>query len=67
MKMFLRQAAVASTTLATAAIARASESPDSGVTEMNAGMGTVGLLIGGVAVMGVAIWLLIKVMNRGRK
>jgi hypothetical protein len=64
MKKFLSQAAVATTTLAAAAVARASESADTGVTEMNAGIGTVGLLIGGVAVMGVVIWVMIKAMNR---
>jgi hypothetical protein len=64
MKKFLSQAAVASTFLAAAAVARASESADTGVTEMNAGIGTVGLLIGGVAVMGVVIWVMIKAMNR---
>jgi hypothetical protein len=67
MKKFLTHAVVASTSIATAAVARASEAPDSGVTEMNAGMGTVGMLLGGVAAMGVAIWLLLKVLNRGRK
>jgi len=64
MKKFRSKAAVASTSLAAAAVARASESADTGVTEMNAGMGTVGILIGGVAAMGVVIWLIIKLMNR---
>ncbi len=64
MKKFLSQSAVASTFLAAAAVARASESADTGVTEMNAGIGTVGLLLGGVAAMGVVIWVMIKVMNR---
>ena len=64
MKKFLSQAAIASTTLATAAVARASESADTGVTEMNAGPGTFFALLGGVIGLGVAIWLLLKVMNR---
>ena len=64
MKKLLTHGVVASTTLATAVVARASEAPDSGVTEMNAGMGTVALLLGGVALMGVAIWILIKFLNR---
>ncbi|HQR29127.1 MAG TPA: hypothetical protein PLL32_01880 [Anaeromyxobacteraceae bacterium] len=63
MKTFSK-AAAATTALTVAAIARASESADTGVTEMNAGMGTVGLLIGGVAAMGVVIWIMIKFMNR---
>ncbi len=64
MKKLLTQGMVASTTLMTAVAARASEAPDSGVTEMNAGMGTVAILLGGVAAMGVAIWILIKFLNR---
>lgn len=63
MKTFSK-AAAATTALTVAALARASESADTGVTEMNAGMGTVGLLIGGVAAMGVVIWIMIKFMNR---
>ena len=31
---------------------------------MNAGWGTFGLLLGGVAAMGVAIFVMLKVMNR---
>ena len=42
----------------------ASESADTGVTEMNAGPGTFFALLGGVAALGVAIWLLLKFMNR---
>jgi hypothetical protein len=42
----------------------ASESADTGVTEMNAGPGTFFALLGGVIGLGVAIWLLLKVMNR---
>lgn len=64
MKTSFTKAALATTTLATAAIARASESADTGVTEMNAGFGTVFALIGGVAGMGIAIWVLLKVLNR---
>ncbi len=64
MKKSLMQATVASSALVTAAVARASESADTGVTERNAGIGTVGLLLAGVAAMGVVIWLMIKVMNR---
>ncbi len=64
MKKVLTHAVVASTSLAAATVAMASDAPDSGVTEMNAGMGTVGLLLAGVAAMGVAIWVLLKVMNR---
>ena len=55
---------VASSALAISAVARASESADTGVTEMNAGIGTVAILIGGVAAMGVVIWLMLKVMNK---
>jgi hypothetical protein len=64
MKKLLTHGVAASTMLATAVVARASEAPDSGVTEMDAGMGTVGLLLAGVAAMGVAIWILIKFLNR---
>jgi uncharacterized protein YraI len=64
MKRFLTQASVALTALATATVALASESADTGVTEMNAGPGTFFALLGGVAGLGVAIWLMLKVMNR---
>ncbi|HET8723233.1 MAG TPA: hypothetical protein VFM53_03450 [Anaeromyxobacteraceae bacterium] len=64
MKMSSSKVAAATTALAITAVARASESADTGVTEMNAGIGTVGMLIGGVAAMGVVIWLLIKFLNR---
>ncbi len=64
MKKFLQQVSVASFGVATATLARASESADTGVTEMNAGPGTFFALLGGVIGLGVAIWLLLKVMNR---
>ncbi len=64
MKKVLTHAVLASPFLAAATVAMASEAPDSGVTEMNAGMGTVGLLLAGVAGMGVAIFVLLKVLNR---
>jgi len=64
MKKLLTQASVATIALAAATIAVASDSADTGVTEMNAGLGTVGALVGGIAVMGVVVWLGIKVMNR---
>ncbi len=64
MKMSSSKVAAVTTALAITAVARASESADTGVTEMNAGIGTVGLLLGGVAAMGVVIWLLIKFLNR---
>jgi len=64
MKRFLTQASVALTALATATVALASESADTGVTEMNAGPGTFFALLAGVAGLGVAIWLMLKVMNR---
>ncbi|MEI7705175.1 MAG: hypothetical protein WCK73_11325 [Deltaproteobacteria bacterium] len=67
MKKLLTKATAASTALVVASIARASEAPDSGVTEMNAGLGTVGLLLGGVAAMGVVIWIGIKIMNKNSK
>jgi hypothetical protein len=67
MKKFLMQAAAATTALATSTVALASESADTGVTEMNAGPGTFFALLGGVAALGVVLWLLLKVMNRGRK
>ncbi|MGA8892145.1 MAG: hypothetical protein WB493_11285 [Anaeromyxobacteraceae bacterium] len=66
MKKFLQHVSVASVGVATATLARASESADTGVTEMNAGPGTFFALLGGVIAMGVAIWLLLKVMNRKR-
>jgi len=66
MKKLLTQATVATTALAAATVARASESADTGVTEMNAGPGTFFALLGGVAALGVAIWLMLKVMNRKR-
>ena len=64
MKKFLQQAAVSGSLLATSAVARASESADTGVTEMNAGPGTFFALLGGVALLGVALFLMLKVMNR---
>ena len=64
MKRFLQQAAVGSTSLAIAAVARASESADTGVTEMNAGPGTFFALLGGVALLGVVLFVMLKVMNR---
>ena len=66
MKKLLTQATIATSALAAATVAVASESADTGVTEMNAGWGTFALLLGGVAAMGVAIWVLLKVMNRKR-
>lgn len=66
MKTLLTKASVAATTLATATVALASEAADTGVTEMNAGPGTFFALLGGVCALGVAIWLLLKVMNRKR-
>ena len=67
MKKFLMQAAAATTALATSTVAFASESADTGVTEMNAGPGTFFALLGGVAALGVALWLMLKVMNRNKK
>jgi uncharacterized protein YraI len=67
MKKFLMQAAAATTALATSTVALASDSADTGVTEMNAGPGTFFALLGGVAALGVVLWLLLKVMNRGKK
>ncbi len=64
MKKFLQQASVGTSSLAIAAVARASESADTGVTEMNAGPGTFFALLGGVALLGVAIFVMLKVMNR---
>jgi hypothetical protein len=64
MKKFLQQVSVASVGAATATLARASDSADTGVTEMNAGPGTFFALLGGVIALGVVIWLLLKVMNR---
>ena len=64
MKKLLTQATVAAASLAPATAAMASESADTGVTEMNAGPGTFFALLGGVAALGVAIWLLLKFMNR---
>jgi uncharacterized protein YraI len=66
MKKFLMQATAATTVLA-ATVARASESADTGVTEMNAGPGTFFALLGGVAALGVVLFLLLKVMNRKKK
>ena len=64
MKKLLTQATVAAISLATATAAMASDSADTGVTEMNAGPGTFFALLGGVAALGVAIFLLLKVLNR---
>jgi uncharacterized protein YraI len=64
MKKFLMQAAAATTALATSTVAFASESADTGVTEMNAGPGTFFALLGGVALLGVVIFVMLKVMNR---
>ena len=66
MKKLLKHVSVAGLGAATATMALASESADTGVTEMNAGPGTFFALLGGVIAMGVAIWLLLKVMNRKR-
>jgi hypothetical protein len=66
MKKSLTKAVVASSVAATGLVARASESADTGVTEMNAGWGTFALLLGGVLAMGLAILILLKVMNRKR-
>ncbi len=63
-RKFFTHAAAATTALATSTIALASESADTGVTEMNAGPGTFFALLGGVAALGVALWLMLKVMNR---
>ncbi len=64
MKKFLQQAAVSGSLLATSAVARASESADTGVTEMNAGPGTFFALLGGVALLGIVLFFMLKVMNR---
>jgi uncharacterized protein YraI len=64
MKKFLQKVSVAGVGVATATLALASDSADTGVTEMNAGPGTFFALLGGVVALGVAIWLLLKVMNR---
>ena len=66
MKTFPKKAALAATVAAAAVVARASESADTGVTEMNAGPGTFFAILGGVVAMGVVIWLMLKVMNRGK-
>jgi hypothetical protein len=61
MKSSVRSAAaIVLTTLATAAIA--SEGPE-GLGEMQ-GIKPLLYLVGGVAAMGVVIWLMLKVMNR---
>jgi hypothetical protein len=61
MKSSVRSAvAIVLTTLATAAIA--SEGPE-GLGEMQ-GVKPLLYLVGGVAAMGVVIWLMLKVMNR---
>jgi hypothetical protein len=65
-KQTLTQAAFASTLLVAGTAARASDSADTGVTEMNAGWGTFALLLGGVVAMGVVIFVMLKVMNRKR-
>ena len=67
MKRFLTQASVAVTALATATVALASESADTGVTEMNAGPGTFFALLGGVAALGAVLWLMLKMMNAKKK
>ena len=64
MKKFLTKASVAATALAASTVALASDSADTGVTEMDAGPGTFFALLGGMAALGVVIWLLLKVMNR---
>ena len=66
MKKFLTKASVAATALAASTVALASDSADTGVTEMDAGPGTFFALLGGMAALGVVIWLLLKVMNRKR-
>jgi len=66
-KKFLMQAAAATTALVASTAAIASESADTGVTEMNAGPGTFFALLGGVAALGVILFLMLKVMNRKKK
>jgi hypothetical protein len=67
MKKLLTQPAVAVTALAISTVALASDSADTGVTEMNAGPGTFFLLLGGVLLLGVVLYLMLRVMNRKRK
>jgi uncharacterized protein YraI len=67
MRKYLTQATVATTALLAATAALASESADTGVTEMNAGPGTFFALLGGVLGLGVVLWLMLKVMNRKKK
>jgi uncharacterized protein YraI len=67
MKKFLMQASAATTLLAASTVALASDSADTGATEMNAGPGTFFALLGGVALLGVVLWIMLKVMNRGKK
>jgi len=64
MKKFLMQAGAASTALAVSTVALASDSADTGATEMNAGPGTFFALLGGVALLGAVLWLMLKFMNR---
>jgi Spy/CpxP family protein refolding chaperone len=64
MKKVLTKAALASTVLLASTVTLASDSADTGATEMNAGWGTFALLLGGVAAMGVVIFVMLKVMNR---
>jgi hypothetical protein len=67
MKKFLMQPAVAVTALAISTVALASDSADTGVTEMNAGPGTFFLLLGGVLLLGAVLYVMLRVMNRKRK
>ena len=64
MKKVLTKAALASTVLLASTVALASDSADTGATEMNAGWGTFALLLGGVVAMGVVIVVMLKMMNR---
>jgi uncharacterized protein YraI len=64
MKTLLKKASVAVASLATTSAALASDSADTGVTEMNAGPGTFFALLGGVALLGVVLWVMLKFMNR---
>jgi hypothetical protein len=56
--------AAAAVATAAATLATASEGGPEGLGEMH-GIAPLLYLVGGVAAMGVVIWLMLKVMNRG--
>lgn len=65
-KLAVRSAAATAAWAATTTLALASEGGPEGLGEMH-GVAPLLYLVGGVAGMGIVIWLMLKVMNREKK